>query len=65
MGIYIKNLEMPDCCAYCPMCNDYDSDELAPNHYWCSALDEAPDIYDIFGNRPDFCPLEEIDDGNN
>ncbi len=60
MGIYIKNLEMPDCCAYCPMCNDDDSDK-----YWCSALDEAPDIYDIFGNRPDFCPLEEINNGSN
>ena len=57
MSVYIKGFEMPKACAWCPMCTDYST-----MVFFCSALDEAPDIDDIFKDRPDFCPLVEIND---
>lgn len=57
MSVIIKGLEMPACCAHCPMCCDLD-----PNMQYCVALDDAPDIKDIWADRPEFCPLEEVED---
>lgn len=59
MSVIIKGLEMPACCAHCPMCYDFDRDK-----YFCSALDDAP-IMDgkeiLVGGRKDYCPLEEVE----
>ena len=57
MSVIIKGLEMPARCAYCPMCYDYDRDR-----YFCSAIDDAPKIKDIWAGREDYCPLEEIEE---
>lgn len=54
MSVYIEGFEMPKACGWCPMCTEGVSME-----FFCSALDEAPDIDNIFTDRPDFCPLRE------
>lgn len=60
MGVYIKGFEMPKACGWCPMCADIHNIE-----YYCNALDNALDIDDIFKDRPDFCPLVEVEDKEN
>ena len=60
--VVVKNLEMPDQCWYCPMCNDI-SFSNEETEYYCSALDSAPKMTkeEIYANsRPDFCPLTEV-----
>lgn len=59
MSIYIKGFEMPKACGWCPMCAD------TRREYYCNALDNAHDIDDIFKDRPDFCPLVEVEDKEN
>lgn len=59
MSVIIKGLEMPACCAHCPMCYDFDRDK-----YFCSALDDAPIVENITAGRPEYCPLEEVEDEN-
>lgn len=57
MSVIIKGLEMPAKCAHCPMCYDFER-----GVFYCSAIDDAPTIENIFAGRPDYCPLEEIED---
>lgn len=61
MSVYIEGFEMPKACAWCPMCTE----GATRMEFFCSALDEAPDVDDIFTDRPDFCPLVEVEDKEN
>ena len=58
MSVIIRGLDMPNRCADCPMCYDFDR-----YSYFCSALDDAPEmnIEEILAEgRKDYCPLEEV-----
>ena len=57
MSVIIKGLDMPEKCAWCPMCYDFDE-----NSYFCSGVDNAPIIEDIMVSRPEYCPLKEVKD---
>ena len=56
MSVIVEGLDMPTRCADCPMCYDY-----LDNNYFCAMWVEEDDIADIFGNRPSYCPLREIE----
>ena len=43
MSVIIKGIDMPEKCAWCPMCYDFDE-----NSYGCTAIDDIPVIEDIF-----------------
>ena len=58
MSVIIRGLDMPNRCADCPMCYDFDIDK-----YFCSALDDAPEMDGkeiLAKGRKDYCPLEEV-----
>ena len=56
MGVYIKDMEMPDCCAECSFC--YPS-----GGHFCHCIEEVYIPYDVFiEGRPDWCPLVEVED---
>ena len=57
MGVYIKGFEMPSSCYFCPMC---DINQYA--EAYCEVLGESAVIRCTYGDRPDFCPLVEIND---
>ena len=57
MSVYIKGFKMPTCCYFCPM--------LEINQYsevYCEVLGESTVIKSTYGEKPDFCPLVEVDD---
>lgn len=55
MGVYIKDMEMPKCCAECNFC--YPS-----GGHFCHCIEEMYIPYDVFiEGRPDWCPLKEVD----
>lgn len=59
MSVMIRGLDMPNRCADCPMCYDFDRDK-----YFCSALDGAPEMDGeeiLAKGRKDYCPLEEVE----
>ena len=61
MSVIIRGLDMPNRCADCPMCYNFDVDR---DKYFCSALDDAPimDGKEILAKgRKDYCPLEEVE----
>lgn len=58
MGVYIKDMKMPDCCAECCFLSGM---AIPSGDYICECIDELclPDDVIVEG-RPDWCPLEEI-----
>lgn len=57
MAIYIKGMEMPNCCAQCSFETLF-SDDI---HY-CTAKEIAEEIHteDYWRCRPSFCPITEV-----
>ena len=60
MGVYIKDMEMPDKCGSCPCFH-----AEHPIHCQAVKADKAKRIAAPYGlPRPDWCPLDEVpDDG--
>lgn len=53
MGLYIKGMEMPKSCCFCPLTND--------GFYLCKANDPYKRLEDdCEETRPDWCPLTEV-----
>lgn len=48
-------VDMPDCCAHCPLMDDDIVGE------YCNAHDDDYiDIPDVLGGKPNWCPLMEL-----
>ena len=55
MGVYIEDMKLPTSCGYCAFCQ-------APAKQWkCSATRELIDARNFFQERPEWCPLKEVD----
>lgn len=54
MSVVIKGEQMPDNCAYCSCCNG--------DMGYCQVTGKDCFDNDYDYHRPDWCPLEEVDD---
>ena len=52
MGVYIKGMEMPSCCMFCPISNSSGCGLMNPPVLMTSK--------EMLADRPDWCPLIEI-----
>lgn len=56
MGVYIKDMKMPEKCCACPMCKE---DDLGYMYSYCTG--KCNDIPNLgLGEKPEWCPLVEI-----
>lgn len=53
MSVLIKGMEIPESCAKCPFQTTYEG-------FNCNLFNGSVDW--LIDNRPDWCPLEEVDD---
>ena len=51
MGIYIKSMEMPKCCARCELCQD---------EMYCNVTGLCVEFSTMYDKRMDNCPLTEV-----
>ena len=52
MGVYIKDMEMPNNCQECVCIND--------EYFYCQAVGRQPQDENVVSRRPDWCPLAEV-----
>lgn len=63
MSVVVKGMTMPKDCGECKICY-FSAGALIPN-YFCGATRKFADPWKYGackGKRPDWCPLEEVDD---
>ena len=55
MGIYIENMKAPEMCGRCPF------SQVSSKKWQCLAAHKGLEARDFLGQRPDWCPQQEID----
>lgn len=68
MSVLIKDMSMPDTCLYCPLCHIGQNGSYDHCEYFFDKVDDL-DEYSFqsadMEDRPDFCPLVEVNDSIN